>query len=61
MGEEGRRKEIAALERKYWNGIEVFRVRCDGDYGRGPHDQWIPEYILWALIDVTRYRCPFHR
>lgn len=59
--EEARRLAIAALASKPWGGMLVYRVSCDGDFGGGPHDQWIPEYILWSLIDVTRYRCPYHR
>lgn len=59
--ESTRRAEIERLESKDWRGGRVFRVHCDGPYGRGPHDHWVPEYILWSLIDVTRYRCPFHR
>jgi hypothetical protein len=59
--EEERRKEIARVESKDWRGLTVYRVHCDGDFGRGPHVHWVPEYILWSLIDVTRYRCPYHR
>lgn len=59
--EEQRRAEIAARPSKIWNGVRVYLARCDGDFGRGPHEVWIPEYILWSLIDVTRYRCPYHR
>lgn len=58
---EERRAAIARLDSKDWKGVRLYLVRCDGDFGRGPHDQWIPEYILWSLIDVTRYRCPYHR
>lgn len=61
-GEEGeRRAAIARVESKEWRGVRVYRVQCDGDFGRGPHVHWVPEYILWSLIDVTRYRCAFHR
>jgi hypothetical protein len=61
-GEEGeRRAAIERVDSKDWRGVRVFRVHCDGDFGRGPHEHWVPEYILWSLIDVTRYRCPYHR
>ncbi len=61
-GEEGgRRAAIALVPSKDWRGLTVYRVQCDGDFGRGPHVHWVPEYILWSLIDVTRYRCPYHR
>jgi hypothetical protein len=59
--EHERRVTIARLESKIWNGQRVYRLTCGADFGRGPHVHWVPEYILWSLIDVTRYRCPFHR
>jgi hypothetical protein len=52
---------IAELEQKTWNGRVVYRLRCHADFGRGPHDQFVPEGLLWALIDLRAYRCPFHR
>lgn len=51
---------IAALPQKDWRGLPVYQVRCSGDFGRGPHDVWLPEYVLWSLIDLRAYRCPFH-
>jgi hypothetical protein len=33
-----------------WRGQRVYRLRCSGDYGRGPHDQFVPVGLLWALI-----------
>lgn len=61
-GEESERAaEIAALPSKDWKGLTVYQMRCDGDYGRGPHEVWLPEYLLWGLIDLRRYRCPFHQ
>ena len=59
--EEERRGAIGRMESKAWRGVRVYRITCDGDFGRGPHDVWIPEYILWSLITLTRYRCPYHR
>lgn len=59
--EEQRRAAIAALPSKHWRGVEVFRVTCNGDFGRGPHTVWIPEYVLWGLIDVAAFTCPYHR
>jgi hypothetical protein len=58
-----REAAIAALESKLWGkrNIRVFRMRCDGDFGRGPHDLFVPERVLWALIDLRHFVCPYHR
>ena len=56
-----RERQIAELPAAEWRGQPLRTVACDGDYGRGPHQQNIPEYILWTLLDVKVYRCPFHR
>lgn len=58
---ERRVEEIAALSRKDWKGVTVFQVRCQGDFGKGPHDVWVPEYLLWGLISPRRFYCAFHR
>jgi hypothetical protein len=55
-----RTEAIARLPTKLWRGRPVFLIRCHGDYGKGPHDVWLPERVLWALIDFDGYRCPFH-
>lgn len=63
-GESGMRQRaegIAALASKEWRGTRVFEVRCEGPYGRGPHVQWVPERVLWGLIDLSHFLCPFHR
>ncbi len=57
---ERRAAAIAALESKDWRGRRVYRLRCRADFGRGPHDQFVPEGLLWALIDLGAWRCPFH-
>lgn len=56
-----REAEIAALPSKVWRGRRVFAIRCNADFGRGPHTMWLEEAWLWALIDLKRFRCPFHR
>lgn len=56
-----REAAIAGLSSKVWRGIRVFAVRCEGPFGRGPHEQWVPEYLLWSLIDLNHFLCPFHR
>ena len=52
---------IARLPSKVWRGVRVYEVRCCGDFGRGPHLQFLPAGHLWALIDIRRHRCPWHR
>jgi hypothetical protein len=56
-----RAAEIAALDSKDWRGHPVYRVICKGDYGKGNHEVWIPERVLWALISIEAYRCAFHQ
>lgn len=56
-----RERAIAALPSKDWHGVRVFALRCDGPFGRGPHVQWVPECVLWSLIDLRHFLCPFHR
>lgn len=51
--------EIAALPSKDWKGTKVYQLRCCGETGKGPHDVWLPERVLWALISFDRYRCAF--
>ena len=52
--------EIEALATVEWRGRTLFTIRCHGDYGKGPHDVNVPESLLWNLIGVDHYRCPFH-
>lgn len=56
-----RAREIAALPAVNWKGRALYTVRCDGPYGKGPHDVNLPESVLWALIDVRHCLCPYHR
>lgn len=62
-GPEGAAKraaEIDALPLVGWKGQTLRTLRCTGQRGRGPHDQNVPEAQLWSLIDLRRWRCPFH-
>lgn len=60
-GEERQRAtQIAALPQVAWRGRALYTLRCQGDFGRGPHDVNVPEAHLWALIDFRAFRCPFH-
>jgi len=51
---------IAGLPAVEWKGRTLRTLRCHGETGRGPHDQHVPESLLWALISLKRWKCPFH-
>lgn len=51
---------IRSLPTVNWKGKLLRTIRCHGTTGRGPHDLNVPESLLWALLDPTRYVCPFH-
>jgi hypothetical protein len=57
----GRQAEIEALPAVQWKGRTLRTVTCAGDYGRGPHQVHLPEQVLWALLSLSHFRCPFHR
>ena len=52
--------EIEGLPVVEWKGRTLRTIRCTGTTGRGPHDVHVPEALLWSLMDVARYRCPYH-
>lgn len=52
---------IAAVPSKDWRGRTVYRVECEGPFGNGPHEVWLPERVLWQLIDFRNYRCAYHQ
>jgi hypothetical protein len=56
-----RAAEIAALPTREWRGRTLHTLRCQGDFGRGPHDMNVPLSLLWHLIDLRRFLCAFHR
>jgi hypothetical protein len=55
-----RRAEIVMLQTSTWRGQAVYALLCNGTTGRGPHLVNVPEAMLWSLIDLRAYRCPFH-
>lgn len=59
-GYQRRAAEIAALPTREWKGETLHTLRCNGETGRGPHDVHLSEAVLWALINLRGYRCPFH-
>jgi hypothetical protein len=44
-----------------WKGRRLRTIRCQGDFGKGPHDVNVPEALLWCLISLARFLCPYHR
>ena len=60
FNEKERQTEIAALESKDWKGKKVYKIRCHGTRGKGPHDVWYGEMMLWWLISLRDFVCPFH-
>jgi hypothetical protein len=56
-----REQQIAQLPVVLWRGQVLRTVRCQGDFGRGPHDYHVPESLLWSLIDIRAFRCAYHR
>jgi hypothetical protein len=57
---QARRAEIDRLTPSLWRGQPVYALLCNGTTGKGPHLVNVPEALLYALIDLRAYRCPFH-
>lgn len=57
---DARAKEIAALPAVEWKGHTLHTILCNGTSGRGPHNVNAPEGLLWALVDLRTYLCPYH-
>lgn len=57
---EQRAAQIAALPIVEWRNDQLRTIRCHGTTGNGPHDRHVPEALLWCLIDLRAYVCPFH-
>lgn len=58
---EVRAREIAALPVVEWKGRTLHTLTCRAEFGRGPHDVNVPEYLCWSLIALDHFRCPYHR
>jgi hypothetical protein len=54
------RRQLAALPIVEWKGHRLRVFQCHGTTGRGPHVVNVPEWLLWALLDLRAYRCAFH-
>lgn len=57
---DARQAQIDALPLVEWKGKRLHTLRCHGTSGKGPHNVNVPASLLWSLIDLTRWRCPFH-
>lgn len=62
-----RQAQIDALPRVDWRGPQgtrpartLYTLRCHGTSGRGAHDTNVPLVLLWSLIEIRRYLCPYH-
>ena len=55
-----RSREIWSTENKPWKGRRVFRLVCNAQFGKGAHEQWVPEHVLWFLCSMSYYNCPYH-
>lgn len=60
-GERARARAIARLPRVRWKDKRLCTMRCRADFGSGPHLVHVPEAVLWSLIDLRQFRCPWHR
>jgi len=63
-GEHAARQRAAAIAQLpvvEWRGRALRTLRCAADFGRGPHNVNVPEYVCWALISLEHFRCPYHR
>jgi len=55
-----RQREIDALPVVEHKGRKLRTLRCNGLTGKGPHDYNVPESLLWSLLHLGSWRCPFH-
>jgi hypothetical protein len=55
-----RQEQIDALPVVAWRGRTLRTLTCMATSGKGPHAVNVPEALLWALIDLRAFRCPYH-
>ncbi len=60
VAERERAAEIAVLPQATWKGRTLYTITCHGTTGRGPHRVNVPEALLWSLIEIGAFRCPYH-
>lgn len=56
-----RAREISQLPTVVWRGRTLYTIRCQGDFGKGPHDLNVPASLLWSLRSLQFFLCPYHR
>lgn len=61
VSEAARASAIARLPTTMWRGHTLYTLWCDADFGKGPHRLNVSEQVLWSLIDLQHFRCPYHR
>lgn len=64
LGVDAEMKRLRAIEQLpvvMWHGERLYTIRCKGDFGNGPHDMNVPESLLWSLITLEWFLCPYHR
>jgi hypothetical protein len=57
---ETRQAQLDALPVVVWKGKTLHALCCTGTTGRGPHVVNVPASLVWSLIDLRAYRCPYH-
>lgn len=55
-----REAQIQSLPHSVWRGHAVYAITCHGSTGKGPHQVNVPLALLFSLIEIEAYRCPFH-
>jgi hypothetical protein len=55
-----RQMEINNLPAVEWKGRTLRTLYCAAPFGR-PHDLNVPEFVLWSLLDLRLFVCPWHR
>lgn len=55
-----RADDIASLLVVEWKGRTLYALRCHGISGKGSHIVNVPIALLWSLISLDGYLCPYH-
>ncbi len=55
-----RQREIDALPTVDWKGRTLYTLICCGTSGKGSHIVNVPLAMVWHLISLRRYFCPYH-
>lgn len=55
-----REQDIAALPTIMWKGRMLYTVRCQGTSGKGAHDVNVPLGLVWHLVSLRSFYCPYH-